>query len=359
MLYNPIWNTMSTTPRHDPHLHKSHMLTHLSHIYQSTKIRLITYGILLFLGGFLLGIVFVATISDSTSQRALEEQSDTRKKGVFFTSPLLECAENNPVSIKTINNIRDTLTNYIVENQEKVEISLYFRDLNNGGWIELNQNELYQPASLMKLPIAIAAYKRLEQESNFFDTTVIVGNNEQFPQNVVTGKLVSPNEKLTIRELLYRSMVYSDNRANESLASAVGLSYVTDVIKDFNVAPLSTLNEYHVSPREYASFFRILYNATYLSHVHSEELLSIMAESPFSKGLVAGIPKDIRISHKFGERKTLDENSGIENYQLHDCGIVYGSRPYLLCVMSKGDSFDALYKSISDISRMVYQYTLE
>lgn len=350
---------MSTTPRHDPHLHKSHILTSLSHIYQSTKIRRITYGILLFLGGFLLGILFLTYFSDSKNQRESDNGIEKRYQGAYFTSPLLECAEENPVSIQTINKIRNSLIDYIQTSKDKVAISLYYRDLNNGGWIELNQNELYQPASLMKLPIAIAAYKRHEQESNFFDTTVAVEDNKQFPQDIVSGNPVKANDKLTVRELLYRSMVYSDNRANETLAAAVGLNHVTDVISDFDVTPLSNLSEYHVSPREYASFFRILYNATYLSHDHSEELLRILNESAFTKGLVAGVPEGVKISHKFGERQIADDNDETTDFQLHDCGIVYGPRPYLLCIMSKGHSFDTLYKSIADISRLVYQYTIE
>lgn len=306
-----------------------------------------------------MGSLSLMYLTGSHSQGEFEKSMERREKGTYFTSPLLDCSEEKPVSLQTINDIRNNLKDYIQKSKNKVAISVYYRDLNNGGWIELNQNELYQPASLMKLPIAIAAYQRLEEESNFFDTTVVVGDNEQFPQYIVSGSPVKPNDKLTVRELLHRSIVYSDNRANETLATAVGLSYVTNVISDFGVSPLSNLSDYHVSPREYASFFRILYNATYLSRSHSEELLGILSESPFTKGLVAGIPKDVKIAHKFGERIVRDDNAETADFQLHDCGIVYGPRPYLLCVMSKGSSFDALYTSIADISRMVYQYTIE
>ena len=48
--------------------------------------------------------------------------------------------------------------------------------------------------------------------------------------------------------------------------------------------------------------------------------------------------------------------SNQEIKQLHDCGIVYYPKhPYLLCVMTRGDSFEYLDDTIRDISHLVYQ----
>ena len=82
----------------------------------------------------------------------------------------------------------------------------------------------------------------------------------------------------------------------------------------------------------------------------SEKLLSILSKTEYKGGLVAGVPDNIIVSHKFGERVIGDV------YQLHDCGIVYyPNNPYLLCVMTKGTEFTKLEKVIQDISGMVYQ----
>jgi beta-lactamase class A len=102
--------------------------------------------------------------------------------------------------------------------------------------------------------------------------------------------------------------------------------------------------------KTYSSFFRILYNGTYLSQDNSERLLTVLSRSAFSQGLSAGLPQDITVAHKFGEADSPDGTK-----QLHDCGIVYKPRqPYLICVMTKGNNFPALAKVIGHISETVY-----
>lgn len=42
--------------------------------------------------------------------------------------------------------------------------------------------------------------------------------------------------------------------------------------------------------------------------------------------------------------------------ELHDCGIIYyPNNPYVLCVMTRGDSMEELKKIISTISLMTYK----
>lgn len=105
-----------------------------------------------------------------------------------------------------------------------------------------------------------------------------------------------------------------------------------------------------MSVKGYAGLFRILYNASYLEKEYSEKTLQILSNSEFQNGIVAGVSKDVVVSHKFGERQ-LEENS----YQLHDCGIVYYSKgPYLICIMSRGNSMQNLEQFISKISEVTY-----
>jgi beta-lactamase class A len=81
----------------------------------------------------------------------------------------------------------------------------------------------------------------------------------------------------------------------------------------------------------------------------SNKALEILSTVEFRDGLRAKLPPEIKIAHKFGERGTRD------GFQLHDCGIVYyPERPYLLCVMTRGQDMDSLKEVIQDISFMVY-----
>ncbi len=64
-------------------------------------------------------------------------------------------------------------------------------------------------------------------------------------------------------------------------------------------------------------------------------------------GLPGQLPAGIQVAHKEGDM------TGVSN----DVGIVFTSRPYILCVLSRGQrDTEAGFKRIADISRLVYDY---
>ena len=66
---------------------------------------------------------------------------------------------------------------------------------------------------------------------------------------------------------------------------------------------------------------------------------------------MAELPNDIVVAHKFGERD-LEDNTK----QLHDCGVVYyPQNPYLICIMTHGQSYKSLERIIQHISGKVYK----
>src|SRR6185369_10918084 len=74
-----------------------------------------------------------------------------------FTSPLLECAElPESASDSEIDAAKSAVQNIIDTRKASADVSeasVYFRDLNNGPWFGINQDNNYFPASLLKLPL--------------------------------------------------------------------------------------------------------------------------------------------------------------------------------------------------------------
>src|SRR6185437_13516132 len=90
---------------------------------------------------------------------------------------------------------------------------------------------------------------------------------------------------------------------------------------------------------------------TYLSPEMSEKALKLLSQTTFTSGIVAGVPKNIPVAHKFGER-AYDTDATKE---LHDCGIVYfPNHPYMLCIMTKGTDFGSLATVLKTISQKTY-----
>ncbi len=290
----------------------------------------------------------------------MNNMGDARDSGDKFTSPLLDCSDLRPPPAQVISRLREESARYIDEVSDVAEVSIYFRALQDGGWYELGEKELFQPASLMKIPIVIAAYVEGESSPEFMDRKISPLNSVGVTQNIVTEPKAEEEEKMTMRELVFRSLVHSDNDANFTISETVGKAKIDEVLKDFGVPYFTTsITDYHVSPRVYSSLFRILYNATYLSEENSEEILSMLSKSTFDKGLVAGLPRGVKVAHKFGERVFQEAGNSQNSHQLHDCGIIYAKRPYILCIMTKSSSFDPLYKILSDLSELTFNLVQE
>jgi beta-lactamase class A len=152
-----------------------------------------------------------------------------------------------------------------------------------------------------------------------------------------------------------RMIIYSDNEAVDLLFATLGATAPDSVFRDLQVvSSKDNLNDNVISVKDYSSFFRILYNASYLNKQYSEKALHLLSKVTYKDGLVAGVPNGITVSHKFGERP----GRGQFAFQLHDCGIVYyPNAPYLLCVMTRGNDNKILSSIIAEISTMVYQNT--
>ena len=82
--------------------------------------------------------------------------------------------------------------------------------------------------------------------------------------------------------------------------------------------------------------------------------MEILSKTTFKEGIVAGVPEGTVVAHKFGQ--FLSTTNTADGVELHDCGIIYyPDYPYLLCVMTKGNSLDELKNVIKGISKITYE----
>ncbi len=284
-----------------------------------------------------------------------------RQSGYDFINPLLECEiQNNwdrqkyiPFEAKTISRIKKE----IIETQSGVTIGMYIRNLNNGPWFGINENEKYSPASLMKVPILITFLKWIEQDTSILDKRILINENKNSAiQYFKPSKEISVGKEYSVAELLKEMIVNSNNLAMDTLTSILPVELYTKISHDLNiVVPKYDTEENYLSVKDVATFFRILYNSSYLSRESSEYALTLLSKVTFDHGLRAWVPGDILISHKFWERGYSDEKWK-EIRQLHDCWIVYyPSYPYLICVVTKWNNFDTNATIIKNISKIVYE----
>lgn len=282
-------------------------------------------------------------------------KTESHEKGYSFISPLLECfseSSDSPKNYQLQEEIKGAISKNIKE-KKITEASVYFRDLANGPWIGIGEDKKFTPASLLKVPMAITYYKLAEKNPDILNKKILITSDydNQITQNIKAEKKVEQGKEYTVQELINYMIIESDNRAANALISNIPENNVNKTFNDLGlVLPSVDTPENYMTVKDYSSFFRVLYNASYLNKDYSEKLLYILSESKYKNGLVAGIPADVKVSHKFGERRFGNAD------QLHDCGIIYKKdKNYLLCIMTRGNDFDNLSKTIQELSKLVYE----
>lgn len=319
-----------------------------------TRRKISRYPWILGVSLFALGWIVGALLPDFSP---LQRANNTRESGYSFISPLLACADEDAEQI--LNNESDALQDDIISfvtmartRGDIADAGVYFRELDGGTWLGVNFEESFTPGSLLKVPLAMAVYRRAMSDPAYLSQKVLFDGNMLSTEPHYRAPIIEAGKEYTIDELVEALLKYSDNAAAVTLVKSIGEEELTKVYAELGIEIPSLNEDYSMSVRRYASFFRILYNATYIDRIYSERILSILSESAFTQGVVAGVPTGTVVAHKFGERAL--QGSGV--VQLHDCGIVYKiGNPYLLCVMLRGDSYDELSKTIERLSRLVYE----
>lgn len=274
-----------------------------------------------------------------------------------FINPLLECelAEGTLDATKT--NLSRELSAHVEKLKKQgdvAEMGVYVRDLNNGPTFGVNEDREFLPASLLKLPVAMAFYKIAEEDPTALSRKVTFAKRSAPPVDGDTQFIrpeteIEPGRTYRVDELIETALVHSDNQAIQLLYEELNRTSAKPLRDLYRLLGVNeeVLNGPggRLSVKQYSAFFRILFNASFLDRSDSERILEMLSRARYDRALVAGAPDGVPVSHKFGESGTLVER------QIHDCGIIYyPDHPYLLCVMSRGADAGKLETSIASVA---------
>lgn len=322
------------------------------------NVRKFLTGIFIFISGAIIGFVLHKVILTSENKKDTTGYVERHEGQSKFINPLLACdVANDVLSDPELVPFKDQIEQFLNIRMDKrwaTKVSVYYRELNDGNWFSIGDSEKFIPASLRKVPLMIALLKQAEQEKGLLDRMVKydLANDYNLNQNFKPSKVLVSGNSYSIRDLIYRMIVYSDNNAFTFLTKTVDPVQFDKVYSTLRLQnPRTLTDDAFLSVQTYESFFRILFNTSYLSRESSNWALDILSKSEFRTGLVAGVPPTVAVSHKFGEKSNASDGT----VQLHDCGIIYYPKhPYLLCVMTQGPNFELLDDVIAEISRISY-----
>ncbi len=285
-----------------------------------------------------------------------------RRSGSDLVRPLMGCAPRTGRAIETLRAPIEAVIARAVADGRASHVGVYVHDLTTGQWLGVNPDSLFVPASVGKVPMLMALL-RVEEDvdgtlSNPVDYPEWLRENDR--QGIRPASGVRPGQTWTLGQLAEAMIVESDNNATFLVQGQLDRRMVEQVYRDLGWEErhvvIDGIEQIATSPRIIGGMFYALYNATYLGEGTSDLALRLLSRVRMKEGLVAGVPADVTVAHKFGEwYSRTPDGSGVG--QFHDCGIVYRpGRPYVACVMTRGGSLfqRPLIELVAEISRALW-----
>lgn len=240
-------------------------------------------------------------------------------------------------------------------------------DARSGEAILINPDLSVHAASTMKVPVMIELFRQVELGQRNLDDTVVVTNQFTSIQDGSPYTLSATEDsdgeiykalgsRLSFRQLVEASIVVSSNLATNILIEHLGASNVQATIDRMGANGVKVLRGVEdqkafdagknntTSARGLLVLFDAIGKGTAVSPAASKMMVEILSRQQFNEGIPAGLPEGTKVAHKTGWITRIR----------HDAGLVYGPRPYVLVVLTRGIDDPAVAdRLIADITRVV------
>src|SRR5258708_2741197 len=286
-------------------------------------------------------------------------QASTPQIPIPIPTPISEKLTTPIKAVQSGISIPDLVYADLALQHELGHVSVYYFDDNPQNTISFNSDKNWDPASTIKLYVAMYAFDQVSHGKISLDQLITVIDKNVAPsQSFPNGyTLLKTGDTLSVYELLDRMITQSGNTSYNTLLDLLGRQEITKYIHDLGLTNSSVgakLNldedqqQYEaevpgygpnlVTANDYAKAF-ILINGGRIPG--STDLFNILARQKFNSMIPALLPKNVTVAHKTGE---------LDPYY-HDGGIVTDSkRRYVLSVFSDmGDP-----NVIAHISDLIY-----
>lgn len=224
---------------------------------------------------------------------------------------------------------------------------IYFKDLISGRSFGINADLPLPAASTAKLPAVLFINHLVAQGKLDWQERLTYKSSIHYQGG--SGILqfsVKDGDKLTLRTLTTLAITLSDNIAYNMLRDFVGKESIAQYMRQLggqtvfpNGQNLSTARDMGLYVQAALDFSR--------NNPDDRRLLDDMANGIYNEGIPAKIPGSITVAHK----------EGFVWGSPADVGVVFGSRPFIVAVLSQGvEDPDQGFANIANITKMMYDY---
>lgn len=304
-----------------------------------------------------------------------------RTSAVGLAHPILACTSTATLP-QHLTDLRGEVAEILsaARAQGLTRAGAYVMDLEACQSFEIGPEERFHPASMLKLPIAMAWLRRLGtdpaalQQQIKYDVTTPFDPHE----DANAPEALKPGESYTVEILLKHMLIDSRNNAKWLLGKHLPPEQFDAVFRDLGMAPPNMRQDVALRPSDVGKLLEALYNGTSMGPEASELALKWLSVATWHDGLLGLLPPDAVVAHKYGRRALqapglasdiaqrdangqvieVPARAGEPAIQLSDCGILYRpGHPMLACVMTEGLNEAVVTQALQKTGKAVWDWS--
>lgn len=213
-------------------------------------------------------------------------------------------------------------------------IGVYFKNLITGETLGINEEQSFVAASVIKVPIMVEVFRRVEAGNLALDTYLPVREEDKVPSCGIL-RMMHQGLSVTVEDLCSLMIVISDNTATNILINALGMEALNSSLRAhglektrvnrllFDVEARRRGLQNCFSPAEIGNLLESMWAQTLVSPEASRRMLDILLNQQLNHKIPYFL-RGVKVAHKTGE------DDGVT----HDVGIIYAQQPFVLCLAS-------------------------
>ena len=224
----------------------------------------------------------------------------------------------------------------------KYNVSVYYYDLNRGFTYSYKAEDSYYAASVVKIIPALYIYEKAVKGEIDLDKTLTYTTNYNYDNSAYFDRSRF-GTKVSLRNIIKYSLIYSDNSAYMMLVDYIGYNTLKEYGKSIGLGSYMDSDKFgHIKAHEAMNIIKKMNELFSLNTSLTNELKGYMIES--DKNYLGFEDKGIKAATKYGE--------SYPNY--HEIGIVYDDNPYGIVILTRDMGKD-YEKEIKEINSKIYE----
>ncbi len=263
--------------------------------------------------------------------------------------------EMTPIVEKTELTGLENQLNNLASMYPSIHPSIYVWDYETGNYADINADEIFPTASIIKLPVLVELFRSIEKNQlTIYDEMPLT----EYYRTEGSGSLQfkAANSKYSIDTLARMMITESDNSATNMLMARLGsMTDINSAIREWGLKhtyvqtwlpDLSGTN--HSTARDMAEILYNIDNPEFLSTSSREKIFDYMGHVHNNRLIAAGLPAGATFLHKTGDIGKM----------LGDAGIVYApnGKKYIVVIFAHRPHNSPLGKEfIVKASEIIYR----